>query len=520
MVVMPKSVMSWGRRSAAIVAAVLLFAGGAQVPAQAQISGINVFAGEVGSSPEQIQNEASAGIPIGTDFGTVDTGSSLTLKFYWQTNSNGSLTVNDFNLADDTNWSIVHLGFDDYLNTVGSPGPGTPSTSTEVDFDSVFEITFTPQTPGTHTTTVTIDSNASDYPAFTFDVTGIATGDSLIVEDDTAEETQSMIGQFVLNRGNNILQNQPDLFKHLDPSGNQPFSSLSAHANSKAGEVDYSVSLRQLQRAGGGDADNRGSTSDAAGQYFDVWAEVHGAWSEADTSEQSFFTGQMGAHAVISEDFLIGGMAQLDYAKETDDTLGSTIDGTGWLVGPYVVGRFVEEQLFIDVRSLWGGSSNSISPDGSYTDDFKTHRRWLLASKITGNITKDAWTLAPDVAVSYYQETQKSYTDSRSVEIGAQEFRFGEAKFGGAIKHDVLLGGGTVLQPSVAVHGISTFGYNSTTKAAGWILSEDDFRARFDLGLKAALPSALMLEVGGYYDGVGVDDYQSMGGNVGITKQF
>ena len=90
---------------------------------------------------------------------------------------------------------------------------------------------------------------------------------------------------------------------------------------------------------------------------FDIWAE--GRFNSlVDQDDEKDRKGQFGILHTgvdyrVSEDLLLGIMASFDWMREDVDEVEGEIDGTGWMVGPYISAR-LSEHLFFDGRVAWG----------------------------------------------------------------------------------------------------------------------------------------------------------------------
>ncbi|MFP3366772.1 hypothetical protein R0J93_24305, partial [Pseudoalteromonas sp. SIMBA_148] len=77
-------------------------------------------------------------------------------------------------------------------------------------------------------------------------------------------------------------------------------------------------------------------------------------------------------------------MVQVDHlAHENEDT---SISGTCWLAGPYLVGRLPGHPLYFSAQALLGQSRNSHAPFGPYTDTVRT-QRGLFRVTVAGDIS-------------------------------------------------------------------------------------------------------------------------------------
>ncbi len=249
---------------------------------------------------------------------------------------------------------------------------------------------------------------------------------------------------------------------------------------------------------------------------WDIWAEIYGSMSSAGASESTLWVGYVGAHIFVSPDTIVGIMGQLDWADETNSTVGSNADGMGWMIGPYVAGRVPGQNLYYEARAAWGRSDNNVSPIGTYTDGFETER-WMALAKLEGAYEMGNLTIRPAARIAWYEETQESYTDTNALFIPSQTISLGEFRFGPNFVWDMLLDDGTLFQPNIGVAGVFNFGLANNVASQGFALGDDDLRARFEAGFSATNPMGLILTATGFYDGVGVDNYYSYGGSVRLT---
>ena len=399
------------------------------------------------------------------------------------------------------------------------------------------------------------------------------------VEGPTAEETQLVIADFLQNRANHIISTQPsmiDQFTGKNGSGggplgllaidgneagmtlafatsrskflsgmaqgrvNQAFAASSTTRSSPSSVMHYSqeddAGIEALNRikvevdeaalddvaeslAKYGDrqeaAEAYGTVADRTGDW-DIWTEIYGARGSSGTSDSSLWVGYVGAHVFISADMLVGIMGQLDWADETNAAVNSKADGFGWMVGPYIAGRVPEQNLYYEARASWGQSDNDVSPIGTFTDSFDTER-WMVLAKIEGAWEMGDFTVRPQTQVTYFEETQESYTDSVGTFIPSQTVSLGEIRFGPVIDWERVLENGTVFTPSLGVAGVYNFNTSNNNATQGFLLGDNDLRARFEAGLSVTTPTGVILAAAGFYDGLGISGYEAYGGTIRLT---
>ena len=226
--------------------------------------------------------------------------------------------------------------------------------------------------------------------------------------------------------------------------------------------------------------------------------------------------GQFGGHKFLDENTLVGAMVQLDWADQTQRTTTGSVDGLGWMVGPYFAAKMPDQSLAFDAFATWGRSDNNVSPDGTYTDKFETER-WMANAKLSGVFEANGWTIQPAIEVSYFKETQFSYIDSQNSTIPEQSISMGELRFGPSISKQWELEDGTIIRPSVGVTGVWNFAVDREGLFPASGQTSNDMRARFEVGLAIAREDEWSLDVSGFYDGVGTDGFESYGGKLRLN---
>lgn len=430
------------------------------------------------------------------------------------------------------------------------------------------------------------DLVTSDNISFTADITPDGSGDitldilagaaqdlsgndniaaeQVVIENQIDEITKQVIANFMLNRANFLLGNQPDisgLLRGTHGNGGGTLGALAFTGNESGMDLAFATSLskidRERQRAieqrvaeahrfagsahdamplsvdgadiipsgaeGGAIIAPTQSNSDLYGtipdRRYDIWTEVYGATSTAGDNESTYWVGYLGGHYFVSEDLIIGGLVQLDWSDEEDSVAGSTADGFGWMVGPYMAGTVPDTTLTWDVRAAWGRSNNTVNPIGIYTDDFETER-WLVSGKVQGSFDISELTVTPSLQASYFEETQQAYTDSLGNDITEQTISLGEIKFGPEFSMNQIMENGLVVSPSMAISGVWNFGLRDNETSQGYVLGDEEIRARIDFGIDLRDPQGRSLALSGYYDGLGVEDYEAMGGEIRLSIPF
>lgn len=369
--------------------------------------------------------------------------------------------------------------------------------------------------------------------AYVFKLEGLSTNAptltitrTLISSGAGGTSTSQLIADFLLARGNHIINNQPSVIEFVDGTRESAdFNNFQIGVTGYQQAARFSVSRRELDNketisasAPSGQAyqsSNNGKT-DRTGKW-DFWTELKAARTDQGTSDTNSALGFAGGHYFISDQFIVGVLAQVDWAKQTNSSVNSTVKGTGWMVGPYAAGKVTDQNLYYEARAAWGQSDNKISPSGATEEAFNT-TRWLISGKLSGDIKRGEYTIKPTLFVSYFQERQAAYTDSAATAVAAQTVSLGEIKFGPNVTRKFITEDDTVIQAKIGFSGIYNFGVNGNS--SNTTFSNGKLRARLDGAVTASLESGKSLSLNGYYDGVGAGNFQSYGGGIKLSIPF
>lgn len=347
----------------------------------------------------------------------------------------------------------------------------------------------------------------------------------VVVGGTVVKDTQVTIVDFVQNRTNHLLNNQPNIGGFLTGNnfGTAPLGYLNAHGNDNEMTLAFSSSLSALTREDNqrvaeafANFDKSDGKTDEMASKVDIWSQIYGAQVTDKDTKSKLWVGYLGAHYFVSEDLLVGVLGQIDWSDESDAVAGSSADGFGWMVGPYLAGKIPDQDVFYEARIAWGKSENEVSPYGTHTDNFETER-WMVSAKINGAYKMGGWLFSPEASLSWFEETQLAYTDSLTNLIPEQTVSVGEFRFGPNVAYDFDLAGGLSLRPSIGISGVTNFGIENNAAAQSSALGNNDIRARIDSGLLISNPGAWSFSLNGFYDGIGLDDYEAYGGTIKLS---
>ena len=248
---------------------------------------------------------------------------------------------------------------------------------------------------------------------------------------------------------------------------------------------------------------------------WDVWSQFHSSRSTLGNANSTQNVGYLGTHYFLSNESLVGILAQFDWAGQTDASNGSEIDGRGWMIGPYIAGKVKDQNLYYEARLAYGHSSNEVSVATNISGKFSTER--ILASgSISGVFEENNYFITPEMRVSYFRETQESYVDSDANLIPKQTIGFGELEFGPSVSRSFDDQKGNVWTPTLGVKGIYNFGTVGTDLVQQNNLIEQDVRLELNAGLEITNAYGYNFVLNGYYDGIGQEGYEGFGGDLGM----
>jgi len=363
---------------------------------------------------------------------------------------------------------------------------------------------------------VTIDVDANEAIVCTF--TNVRDPDSVI------RETQRVISNFMSERADVIVSNDPDLADRFRTGGSNGQGNplgFAAQGDARDIELSFATSLRAMRRAANAGAKRtvEGIGADPGVETaarFDIWAQ--GTYARVDSIDRKSDVGLLhtGFDYRFSDNLLFGLLGQLDWTdqRERSTNTRTSADGVGWLIGPYLAAR-IHQNLILDGRAAWGQSYNNVNPLGLYEDDFNTNR-WLVRGQLTGDFAWGNWTFNPSAGISYFSEKQKSYVDSLNITIPSQTITLGRAEAGPEVRYNLQTKDGWQFAPHVGVKGIWDFDPANIVTAQGVTIDSSGLRARAEGGTILVMPWGWSLNGTGFYDGIGAKDFQSYGGSVKV----
>ncbi|MEP3957503.1 MAG: PKD domain-containing protein [Parasphingorhabdus sp.] len=337
---------------------------------------------------------------------------------------------------------------------------------------------------------------------------------------NTREAATVAINNFLTGRNALILSHQPNLQRRLDRLQGQAGAAGSATAFGLpvpgSGRLPFSAAVGNDQSRFASSLAMAGAAMgdpDRGKQPFDIWAEAYFSKARLGSQRGNFRIIYTGADYRVDDKLLIGALAEFDSFNNRGALASGESEGNGWMAGPYVMARIAPD-LYGEIRAAWGKSDNSVSPLGTFVDDFKTSRAFYSGSMIGQFDIGKNTDVRPEFTVRYISEKAKAYTDSLNIAVPGQTVDQGDISFRPRVQHMVDLQRGWSLRPYGAVEGIYTFG----TKANGVI--NNGLRARLEGGLDLFSASGFRTSLSAFHDGIGTSNYRSTGVHISVSLGF
>ena len=335
---------------------------------------------------------------------------------------------------------------------------------------------------------------------------GVTLGESGVVTVTVREKDPilSYIGNFFATRAATLLNNQPGLTSFLKQDET---------ASDGSGAFTFSVTDGHMVLDGGFVRNG-------------VWGEVTGSYAGNDFGDTKSVLGAFGFHRKYSQRFLAGVMLQFDLAKHDLSGNAGTIDGTGWLVGPYFAARHDTQPLYFEGRLLYGQSDNDIrfidpgAGIGTRSGSFDT-TRYLAQLRVNG-----------EISLSDGNEGSRliPYADARWIEDRAAAFVTGSTTGfrisvpGQKVSVSQLELGSNVEVPIAVSDGAMTFtgglGVIYSNTEGDFISSVSRSRGRGEIGFSYGLDDNIQIDFNSFYDGIGHSGYEGYGLSVSAEMKF
>ena len=334
------------------------------------------------------------------------------------------------------------------------------------------------------------------------DTGGVALGQSGVVSVTVREEDPVLrpVGENLTARATTLLNNLPNLSSFLKQNRTTPGGS---------GGFTFKATNGRLTLDGGFVRDG-------------VWGEIAGSYTRSDSGDTRFVLGSFGIHRKYSEHFLAGAMLQIDLADHDLDGKSGSIDGTGWLVGPYFAARHGTWPLYFEGRLLYGQSDNDIRFNDSVLGkkmrmgSFDT-TRMLAQFRLEGEIALSDGDggprLIPYADTHWFEDRAAAFTDSIGTRISGQTVSIGQLELGSNVEVPIAMS-----------HGAMTFtgglGLVYSNTEGDYIPSVSRSRGRGEIGFSYGLDDNVRIDFESFYDGIGTSGYEGYGLSLNAEIKF
>ncbi|MEL7092733.1 MAG: autotransporter outer membrane beta-barrel domain-containing protein, partial [Pseudomonadota bacterium] len=352
---------------------------------------------------------------------------------------------------------------------------------------------------------------------------------------NSIEDTVEAINSFLQRRNNLILSNGPSVgrrmerlnqgvgrartlrFQNGDLASATPFTFDFLSVGS--GNYKFSTSLQQVERSRRMFMLMVDGVENNVEVYtpprWDIWFEATFAEFNASQSDGHFAIAHLGADYLVNEDLLLGFALQFD-SMDQGDNGGATVEGNGWMAGPYMTARLAENLIF-DGRIAYGQSSNTYDPKTTYVDKFDSNR-FLIEATLSGSFDWDDWVVSPNFSLAYIEDTAESYVNGLGQTIPEQKVSLGQVRFGPTFSTTFEGRNQTIISPTFSVNAIYNFAETDGVTLVNDTSEETNgVRARIEAGVRISGRSGVQFEAGAHYDGIGQSDYESYGARLRVV---
>ena len=368
----------------------------------------------------------------------------------------------------------------------------------------------------THIFTLTVTD--SDGASHTSDpVTVIVSAVAQVERARADDPIPRPVGQFLETRATSLINNQPGLSSFLELDGPTP-------GGGGSGSFTFQATDGRLSLDGGF-------------LHNGVWGKVSGSRASSESGDTKSVTksvlGSFGIHRKYSEHFLAGAMLQFDLSDH--DRAGQvgtthTIDGTGWLAGPYFAARHDTRPVYFEGRLLYGQSDNDIrfiDPAlGVRTGSFDT-RRLLAQIRVEGEIAMsgrnhgddgndggaDGPRLRPYADARWIEDRAEAFTDNIGNRVPGQKVSIGQLELGSNVEVPVAVRTGAM----TLTGGLGLVWSNTE---GDYITSDSGGRGRGEIGFSYDLDDNVRIEFESFYDGIGSSRYEGYGLSLSAEMKF
>ena len=219
---------------------------------------------------------------------------------------------------------------------------------------------------------------------------------------------------------------------------------------------------------------------------------------------------------------LLGVMSQIDWMEDSTQNTNDKVNGTGWMVGPYLSSEPIDN-VFFDLRAMWGRSDNSAIQDvlgSTYQGKFDTER-WLMQALLSGKYQTGNFGVTPEVSVIYMNEKQNAFSVSdgiNTVAVAGQDVALGRFAAGMKLSYSAQFDG-FAMEPYIGGRVLWDFVNPGLMNVDGTLSSREDLRGQVSAGVSLKGANT-MLSFETVYDGLGTSGLEAISGKVLFNFKF
>lgn len=297
------------------------------------------------------------------------------------------------------------------------------------------------------------------------------------------------IATYMQSRAGHALNGQPKLIGLLSGTVKGGFN---LKATEQRGRFDFSKYRRQP-----------------------TWVHARGSWSKSGGRKNRYFLAAVGTHSKFGKNTIMGFMVQADKLRQKRPN--SMTEGTGFLIGSYIVTKLPKQPLYFEGRYLLGKTEGNVMEGGLINQAFSTNRT-LANIRVAGKLVYDDLTLTPSLSAAYVLDKKSAFRDRADNVMAGQGVSVVNLSAGlnfdrpYEIKGDALkLTGGIAAVYSASKRD----GFASTL-----LPDYEGGRGRVHFGATFVKDNGITLNAGADYDGIGADKYESWDIDLGFKMTF
>ena len=250
------------------------------------------------------------------------------------------------------------------------------------------------------------------------------------------QQIQDNVALFIKSRNTLLIQSQPNLIETVFGDG---FSKLESRITDFNGNLNLKIAKKSH-----------------------LWTSIEAKWARSNMTKEKYVLSTLGGNLWSKENIAMGAMLQLDHMEQTVDDYKT--HGSGYLVGPYMVFKIPNQNVFFSSRYLFGESKNYMRAGKEELGKFTTERS-LIRFQVEGIYEGSEIIFLPKMSISGTREEQKNfntiigqYIPSHKTENISADISLDAVYRKNVTKGEVLIKGGVSASVSKYNH-FETFNY-------------------------------------------------------------